>query len=459
MSGKIVNRRNYLRTVGAGVIAGLAGCAGNDGGGDSDGGDSGDDGSGDGGSDATTTGSMGDAPDTVEIGAIYPLSGSSSSAGETIEQLIRNAVTVVNEDHSELDPLVLASGEGLPNLDGAQVELTIADHRTDPAQGKAEAERLIDEGVDMLLGCFNSSVTKTVSQAAEQAGIPHVTNISSSPDLTQRGFEWFFRSAPTNNTSVRNQYELLNDINESDEYDANIESVAVIHEDTEFGAVVARLQENLASEFGFELALDPISYTAESVSSLESQVQRIRAADPDVVFPTSYLRDAILLMEDMKKLNYSPQLICAVGAGFGQADFEEEPVSDYTCHTSAFSQDLTDEVPELGTYNDFVQEQTGISFSFIWANAWGGVPTMLKAVDNAGSTDPDAIKQALVNQEIESPARTGMPHGIRYNEDHDNELSSNVIVQYTPERTGMAWSQVGIVEDHLVYPFPSWDDR
>jgi branched-chain amino acid transport system substrate-binding protein len=450
MGRKPIRRRNYLEVVGAGIAAGLAGCAGNgDGGGDGD----------SGGSDNTTTGSAGNSPETVEIGAIYPLSGGSSSAGKTIEQLIRNAVTVVNEDHSELDPLVLASGEGLPNLGGAQVELTVADHRTDPAQGRAEAERLIDQGVDMLLGSFNSSVTKTVSQAAEQAGIPHVTNISSSPDLTKRGFKWFFRSAPTNNTSVRNQYELLTDINESDEYDADINSVAVIHEDTEFGAVVARLQEELAGEFGFELALDPIAYTAESVSSLQSQVQRIRNADPDVVFPTSYLRDAILLMEDMQTLGYSPELICAVGAGFGQEDFRKNPVSTYTCHTSAWSDDLTEEVPELKTYSDFVEEQTGIQFSFIWANAWGGVPTMLKAVDNAGSTEPDAIRQALVNQEIESPAPTGMPHGVRYDENHDNELASNVIVQYTPESPGMAWSQQGIVEDHFVYPFPPWDER
>jgi branched-chain amino acid transport system substrate-binding protein len=455
MDPNTIDRRKCLRTLGAGLAVGVAGCAGGSSGG-SDGGD--ESGSGDGGSSSgTTVGTAGGGTDTVTIGAIYPLSGGSSSAGQTIQKLVRNAVTVVNEDHSDLAPLVLAEGEGLPNLDGAQVEVRFADHRTDPAQGRAEANRLIDEGVDIILGCFNSSVTKTVSQAAEQAGIPHVSNCSSSPTLTQRGFEWFYRTAATNITSVRNQYQMLNDINEA--RDAGLETVAVIHEDTEFGAVVADLQEEYASEFGFELVMDPISYTAESVSSLQSQVARIKDADPDVMFPTSYLRDALLLLNDMETLNYVPPIMIAVGAGFGQAEFRNDPVSDYTCATSAFSQDLKDEKPQIGVYSDYVEQATGVTLSFIYMNAWGGVPSMLKAVDNAGSTDPAAIQSALNSLELETAAETGMPHGIRYDEKHDNELASNVVVQDHPDGPQMAWTNQGLVSDQFTFPMPAWSNR
>lgn len=448
-----MKRRNYISTIGAGVTVAVTGCmsdgSSSDGGAGSDGG----------GSDqmGTTVGDTQQETESVKIGAVYPLSGGSSEAGKTIQQLVKNAVNVVNQDHSELDPLVLASGEGLPGLDGATVEVEFADHRTDPAQGKSEAERLIDEGVDIILGCFNSSVTKTVSQAAERAGVPHVTNCSSSPTLTQRGFEWFFRSPSTNITAVQNQYQMLQDINEN--YDANLQSVAIIHEDTEFGSVVGDLQENYASEYGFELALDPIAYTAESVSSLQSQIQRIRSSDADVMFPTSYLRDALLLMNDMKELNYMPKMMCAVGAGFGQESIREKSVSDYTCATSAFSQDLKEEKPQIGVYTDFVKQETGITLSFIYMNAWGGVPTMLKAVDNAGTTNPEAIKEELASYELETAAKTGMPHGIRYDDKHDNELAANVVVQDKPDSPEMVWTNQGLISDAFAYPIPSWNDR
>lgn len=452
MSYDSINRRSYIRTIGAGAAIAVAGCS-SDGaeGGSTDGDSGGSDGTG------TVTGNTQQEPESVKIGAVYPLSGSSSEAGETIQRLVENAVNVVNEDHSELDPLVLASGEGLPGLDGATVEIEFADHRTDPAQGKTEAERLIDEGVDIILGCFNSSVTKTVSQAAEQAGIPHVTNCSSSPTLTQRGLDWFFRSAATNITAVQNQYQLLQDINE--EYDAGLQSVAIIHEDTEFGAVAADLQEQYASEYGFELAIDPIAYTASSVSSLQSQVRRIRSSDADVVFPTSYLRDALLLMNDMKELSYTPKLICAIGAGFGQESLREDPVSDYTCSTSAFSQDLKEEKPQIGVYSDYVEQETDITLSFIYMNAWGGVPTMLKAVDNAGTTDPEAIKQELDSYEVATAAEAGMPHGVRYDDKHDNELAANVVVQDKPNAPEMIWTNQGVISDRLTFPMPSWNDR
>jgi hypothetical protein len=164
-------------------------------------------------------------------------------------------------------------------------------------------------------------------------------------------------------------------------------------------------------------------------------------------------------MNDMEELRYVPKLICAVGAGFGQESIREDPVSDYTCATSAFSQDLKEEKPQIGVYSDYVKQETDITLSFIYMNAWGGVPTMLKAVDNAGTTDPEAIKQELASYEVTSAAETGMPHGVRYDDKHDNELAANVVVQDKPNDPEMIWTNQGLVSDGLTFPMPSWSDR
>ena len=77
------------------------------------------------------------------------------------------AVDIINGKY-DLD-LPLAKEEGLPNLGGAKLELVFADTKGEPKNGLAEVERLItqEKGV-AIIGAYQSSVTKTASQATER---------------------------------------------------------------------------------------------------------------------------------------------------------------------------------------------------------------------------------------------------------------------------------------------------
>jgi branched-chain amino acid transport system substrate-binding protein len=63
--------------------------------------------------------------------------------------------------------------------------------------------------VDGILGCYHSSVTKTVSAVCEQYGVPMINGSSTSPGLTERGFKWFWRTTPHDRWFTKDLFELV----------------------------------------------------------------------------------------------------------------------------------------------------------------------------------------------------------------------------------------------------------
>lgn len=458
------NRRRFLKVAGVAGVAGLAGCSGNGGGGSdgSSGGGSDETDSGDGNGDGTTTGGMDESggDDAVTIGAVYPLTGNLGEVGQNIQSILDTTVQHINDGSlSDLGPLVFQDTDGgLPNLDNREVNILWADHRADPGQGRSEAERLIQsEGVDALYGAYNSSVTKTISAVCDREGVPHLTGESSSPALTERGLDWFWRSGPHDGTFSQNMFEFFDGLNENQ--DAGLESVAIIHEDTEYGSTSASVQEELADEHGYEIVAGPISYTAESVTSFTSQLNRIRQADPDILLPTSYVKDATLMAEDMQSMNYFPSIVMAQNSGHNEPGFvEQTELSNYFCTRSTFADDMTDSVPEIGTYDTWVTDQTGVSLNGVYIRSWGGLLTLLKGIDTAGGTDPGEIQSALNGLELER-LTTGLPFGIEFQENGQNGLASGVLNQYHDGEALMVWPFDLAQDDTLTFPAPNWDER
>lgn len=461
------NRRRFLKVTGTSAVltTALAGCTGGGDGGTGDGADGDGDGAdgsdgGDGGDDngdnGATTGD--DHPDTIRLGLVYPLSGAVGETGQQIRSIIDYTVENIVNKKADLAPLILSETEGLPNLGGAKVEVKWADHRGDPAEGRAEAERLIQqEEVSALYGAYHSSVSKTVSSSAERFGVPHLTGESSSPELTERGLKWFFRTGPHDGIFTKNMFDMMDDLNAEG---ADIQTVGIIHEDTEFGVISKDVQLDLADERGYDVTVGPIAYTAETVSSLSTQVQKLKQADPDILLPTSYAKDGIMLIEEMEGQNWYPDLVIAQDAGFIEPSFvERTDLSNFITSRSTFADDMTDAVPEIGRYNEFIKEGTGISFNGVFIRSWAGILILLKAIDNAGSTEPEAIQESLYNLKLD-PIESGLPFGVDFDpETNQNKEASGVIIQFHDQVGRLVWPLELAKEDSLTFPVPGWDER
>jgi branched-chain amino acid transport system substrate-binding protein len=366
----------------------------------------------------------------VTIGVIYPLSGASAQVGVDARHALETALALINTPH-DLD-LPLARGAGLPGLGGARLRLVFADHQADPQKGRAEAERLItQEKVAAIIGCYQSAVSATVSAVTERYGVPFLCADSSSPSLQRRGLKLFFRPAAQDEMFSAAMFDFFD---AQRKQGRKIETVGLIFEDTIFGTDSSNVQRRLAGERGYRVSAD-IKYRTNS-PSLTAEVQALKSADPDVVMPSTYTTDAILMVKTMGELGYKPKNIVAQASGFSE-QVTYDAVGDRltgAISRASFSLDLARKRPMIGTVNALFKARANRDLNDNTSRQLMGLIVLAEAVDRARSIDGAAIRAALAATDIPGE-RTIMPWArVRFGEDGQNPDANPVLLQYVEGR-------------------------
>jgi branched-chain amino acid transport system substrate-binding protein len=379
------------------------------------------------------------AADDVVIGALYQMTGANAQVGADAKAAMDTAVDIIDGNYNIAD-LLMGSGGGLTNLGGAHIRLVFADHQGDPQKARAEAERLItQEHVVALIGSYQSATAATVSQVADRYQIPFLVAESSSPTLTQRGLKWIFRTSPHDIMFTTAMFDFFRDIGAKT--GRKVKSVVLFHEDTLFGTDSSNAQKQMAEAAGIKVAAD-IRYRASS-PSLSAEVQQIKAADADVVMPTSYTSDAILLMRGMHDVGYTPSAIMAQSAGFAEKAFLDAvgPLAEGAMSRSAFALDVAKARPAIPTVNGMFRKRSGKDLNDNTGREFTGLTVLADAINRAGSTDPDKIRTALISTDVPGN-KTIMPwKGIKFDETGQNTAASPVI------------QQIHEGTYHTIYPF------
>lgn len=408
----------------------------------------------------------------VKIGVIFPLSGGLASTGRLLRIGVELAAEIVNKRVEGID-MPIAKWEGIPGLGGAKIKLIFMDHRSDPARGADLAKRLImDEKVVGILGCYNSSVTKSVSTVCERYGVPMINSNSTSPILTTRGYQWFWRTTPHNITFSHDLFKFLVGLTEGKAKGVGkipkkeIERIAIAGEETEFGATGIQVLEELAPKYGFKV-VKSIKYPHQS-PDLTSEAQALRASNPGVVAFIPYVSDAILFMRTFKSMKFSPKIIWGQDAGMVQPEFANALKRDAVgvLTRTVFIPKIAKVKPLAKQINDLFKARSGEDLSGTSARAFTGLQTWAYVLNKAKSTDPKAI-QAAANSLYIPGEELIMPwKGIKFGGEQKNERGQNVL------GSGMIgqW-QLAPGEDvpHLeavypfeyatakfIYPFPKW---
>jgi branched-chain amino acid transport system substrate-binding protein len=398
------------------------------------------------------------AQQVIKIGAIYPLTGPVGQAGINQKHAIELAMDVVNTTDFKNLNLPLAKTAGLPNLKGAKVTVIFSDHQGKPDLGLSEAERLItQEHVVVLTGCYHSSVTETASMVAERMKIPFYNFESSAPKLTKRGFKWFFRSGPDDETFSIAMFEFLKEFGKKK--NIKFKTMAVLYEDTLYGKDSGRIEKELAKKHGLEVVAD-VPYR-RSATSLTSEVQRLKAANPDVLFPTSYISDAILLTKTSKELDYNAPLVMAQDSGQTEPSFVQAVGKDCDGIASReeFSLDLAAKKPLMGEVNAIYKKRYGMDFSGPAARAFVGFLALCDAINRAGSTKPEAIREAIIKTNIPGNELITPWRGIKFDKNGQNELVDAIIIQYQEGGKKFTIFPFNLATREPIYPIPKWSER
>jgi branched-chain amino acid transport system substrate-binding protein len=392
-----------------------------------------------------------EAQQTVKIGAVYPLSGVSASAGNYGKQAIEVAEDIINTPHQGLEALPLGAGKGLPKLGGAKVQVIFADQQGNPSVGQSQTLRLItQEHVVAMNGAYQSSVSFAATAVAERYGIPFLVGDSSAPNITGRGFKWIFRTTPIGTDFAKIYSEFLTGLKKSGQ---KVNSVALVFENTDYGTSVAGVVRDALKKAGFQIAAD-VSYSANS-TDVSPQVLQLKQKNPDVVIFVSYTADAILYVKTMKNLDYLPPIVIADDSGFSDPAFVGAvgDLAQGVINRSSWAVGK----PGSPTYiiNELYKKKTGKDLDDTSGRIMEGFFVLCDAINRAGSTKPDAIREALVKTDLKPNQLMMGYNGVKFDKSGQNILASSYLIQLQGKDYKAVWPAAHATAK-LELPYKGW---
>ncbi len=327
----------------------------------------------------------------VKLGILQPVTGALAQDGEYGRLGAEIAINEIN-----------ASG-GLKALGGAQIQMVFGDARSTPEGGTAEVERMQAEGVAAIVGGFASPICLAASQAAARYDLPYIVDVGVSDQIVNRGLKNTFRFGPGFGAVTGAALDNLVKLNESAGKPAR--TVVIVHEDGLFGSGMAKLLNERLPQRGFEV-LETIAHPTPA-RDMSNVALRIRSLNPDLVIPSSYYSEFVLLARTMQQQRIRPKGVYAVLNGAASnfrfvREFADAANLVMDCnHWADPRKPKTAEVKALA-------ERGGRFWLYNTPLNYSCVRLVADAIEKAGGVDRAKITEALANSTF---ADHIMPYG------------------------------------------------
>jgi branched-chain amino acid transport system substrate-binding protein len=361
----------------------------------------------------------------VRIGVLVPKSGENAAAGAQALHGAELAAGLVNGDEGTL-PLAGVGNKGLTGLGGAKLTIVSDDTHSKPDVGASEAARLVTEKqVAALVGAFDPAVTEVASQQTERLQVPFVNADSPADYLSERGLDWFFRTGPTDRMFGEALFSTLQ------QGQVPPKRISILFTTDAPGENLHRVLHNLAPEANYDehgmVRFDP------GQANIAPELRELRdVKKPDALFlVTSTASDSVHVLKTMEAMGYRPPQIFAFLGGGSESQMLEAAgtAGDGVYYSTAWSREIAGRGGIAKAVMERYEEHYNQPMSETAAENFTAVLALAQAIDNAGSTDPQRIRAALLNLDI--PGReTIMPwSGIRFGASHQNVAANGVIEQ------------------------------
>jgi branched-chain amino acid transport system substrate-binding protein len=315
----------------------------------------------------------------IKLGGLAPLSAPGTVVGG---EAMRDAMLIAQED-------INAAGGVL----GCDVAVVIGDTEGLPERGAAVMEKLItQDNVVAVGGGYHSSVGVASKGVAEARGVPVVFAETWNDTITGDKHKYIFRIAPLSSWASNTVWQFA-------ALAPGIEKAVILTENTDYGIPAGQETEKGLASKGIASTIFSVDIGTQDYAGI---IQRIKAEDPDFV---------ITLVTGEAAYNFTQQ---AADAGIGPQDLPFITGQD-GLESGAYWRNVPDGnmafinrigVPEsmyteeAKAFAAKYKEQTGKSDVESYAmEAYDSIAILAQAINEAGSTDGDAIVEALENIE------------------------------------------------------------
>jgi len=326
------------------------------------------------------------AQDTIRVGAPLPLTGPLSPEGLKQKRGYDLWAKKVNEAGG------IAAGDKTYD-----VEIVYVDYESNTPRAVQSAERLITEDeVQFLFSPFGSGAAKAASSVSERYRIPTIAATASSEQVYDQGYKFLFGTFTPNSTLTDPLAKIVADSGE------DIKTVAIYARNDLFPLAIAKEMQASAEGNGYEV----VSFDEFSVGTVDhaSALTLMRQSQPDWIFATGYINDLILIRRQMADLGVEPQVLTML-AGPAYKEFTEatgesaENVSSAAWWHPAVAYDGKDVFGSTADYVAAFEAEYGSLPDYAEASASAAGVILQLAIEDAGSIDPQAVRDALAGMD------------------------------------------------------------
>jgi branched-chain amino acid transport system substrate-binding protein len=376
------------------------------------------------------------AAEPLKIGVILPRSGFLSLIGQACQRGCDIAVPIL-------------SGMGY------SVELLNADTESSPDVARTQAEKVIREGAQLIVGAFESGATAAIAQVAEQKGVPCVINIGSEPKITEQGYKFVFRNFPTSTMLVTNGLKRIKAYFEAT--GTTPKTAVLMHVNDTFGQSMLNGITALAPQLDLPFKIiETISYDPKA-RDLSIEVAKAKAAGADFHMVVTRLNDAILMVREMVKQKYDTMGIISPGSpGMYEGQFLKTlgKYADY-CVTNIAWMDPKQELSQI-VGREFSKAYPDQDYDLNIGFSFEGILIAADAYKRAGSTAPQALAEALRATNLTKRVMIG--GAIHFDEKGQNPDQIAASVQNRDGKPVVVLPKEAAVMPPA-FPVPSWAQR
>jgi branched-chain amino acid transport system substrate-binding protein len=316
-------------------------------------------------------------PQTIQIGLQAPLTGDFAAEGQWAKQSVEVAQELINKKGGVL---------------GKQIEIIVADDASNPKDSALAAQKLISQGLKEVIASYGSSVTAPAADLYDANKVVSVGYGCTAVRLTmEKQRPYFFRTAGRDDTQSEFFAKFAVEV-------LGAKRIAIMHDNQDYGRGVAEdakkfLQPYIDAGKAELVYYDAITPGESDYSAVVSQIKEI---NPDVWFFTAYYPEAALLLKQARQAGYTGLFV-----GNNSVPTPEfEKIAGVEVIKGSIH--LNEPMPQFLTYPESIEFMDAYKAKFnelpgsIWAvYAADALNALVAAITKAGSTDPDAVAQAM----------------------------------------------------------------
>jgi branched-chain amino acid transport system substrate-binding protein len=358
------------------------------------------------------------AAEPVQIGLISPLSGPFADNGLQARLGTELCTNQINE------------AGGIKSLGGAQIELIIQDTGpAAPADVANQLQSMIDKNdLSAVIGAWASSYTLAAAPIAEQNQIPMITE-SFADAIVEQGYKYIFKLPASAALMGSMATEAILDL--ANEQGIDISTAAVVADNTSAAQVSAEAAQARFISLGVDVPVT--EFFTPGLTTADSIAIKVLASEPQVIFIQGSLGDMAILQRAFRDQGYDGPLLGA-GSGFVTVDYANTIGISETNGTfssagwnwdmpgdaaAKFKEDFVAAYPEY----EFPGQEAGEDCAAVYIIA--------QAMEEAGSSDPSVIRDAISNINIVDGPATMLASGkVSFDETGMLEDTTPVIIQW-----------------------------